>query len=97
MRLLFAHDALRLGFTKIELFVAVSIAGILMALLIPAVNDTRYSGHRRNQCSTQLNNLSKAAIQYEMAKKRFPGYMNDFGTYVGTTDPSNPAETGGIY
>jgi len=67
-----------------------------MCLLIPAVNDTRH-GFRRNQCSTQLNNLSKAAIQYEMAKKQYPGYVNDFGTYIGTTDPSGPERKGGVY
>jgi len=84
-------NGVRGGFTLVELLVVISIIGILMALLIPAVNAARETA-RRNTCSTQLNNLAKAAIQYEMAKKQFPGWLNDFGTFVGVAaaDPSNP-------
>jgi len=67
-----------------------------MCLLIPAVSTPRHDVHR-NQCSRQVNNLSKAASQYEMSHKQFPGYVNDFGTYIGTTDPSDPAGKGGTY
>ena len=84
-------NGVRGGFTLVELLVVISIIGILMALLIPAVNAARETA-RRNTCSTQLNNLAKAAIQYEMAKKQFPGWLNDFGIFAGpsTADPSNP-------
>ncbi len=85
-------NRVRSGFTLVELLVVISIIGILMALLIPAVNAARETA-RRNTCSTQLNNLAKAAIQYEMAKKKFPGWLNNFGTFPATTmtgDPSNP-------
>ena len=97
MQLRNASDAQRLGFTKIELFVVVSCIAIVMALVIPTL-ELDQSGHaRRNRCSTQINNLSKASIQYEMVKKKFPGYVNDFGTYIGTTDPSDPEGKGGVY
>jgi len=84
-------NGVRGGFTLVELLVVISIIGILMSLLIPAVNAARETA-RRNTCSTQLNNLAKAAIQYEMAKKQFPGWLNDFGTYAdpSAADPSNP-------
>jgi type II secretory pathway pseudopilin PulG len=66
----------------------ITIIGILMGLLIPAVQAAREAA-RRNQCSTQINNLAKAAMQFEMAKKRYPGWLNSFGTFSGTFDPSD--------
>jgi len=77
------------GFTLVELLVVITIIGILMGLLIPAVNAAREAA-RRNQCATQINNLAKGAIQFEMAKKRYPGWLESFGTFSGTTDPSDP-------
>jgi len=90
------NAANRSGFTLVELLVVITIIGILMGLLIPAVNAARETA-RRNQCSTQINNLAKAAIQYEMQKKSLPGWLNDFGSFTGTFDPSDPDPTGKTY
>ncbi len=86
----------RSGFTLVELLVVITIIGILMGLLIPAVNAAREAA-RRNQCATQLNNLAKAAFQFEMSKKAFGGWCTDFGDYTppssGVVDPSDPEDT----
>ena len=81
--------AQRCGLTKVEWLVIVTCIGIMMGLLIPAV-DTHPRG-RRTQCATQLVNLAQAAIMHEMSHGHFPGYLNDFGSYVGNTDPSAAA------
>ncbi|PHQ33346.1 prepilin-type cleavage/methylation domain-containing protein [Rhodopirellula bahusiensis] len=77
------------GFTLVELLVVITIIGILMGLLIPAVNSARETA-RRNQCSTQIKNLSLAAIQYENSKGELPGYIQSFGRFAGGSDPSDP-------
>lgn len=78
----------RPGFTLVELLVVITIIGILMGLLIPAVNAARETA-RRNQCSTQLSNLSLAAYQFSMKKGYLPPYVDDFGLFAGGIDPAD--------
>jgi prepilin-type N-terminal cleavage/methylation domain-containing protein len=59
------------GFTLVELLVVIAIIGILVALLLPAVNAARESA-RRTQCSNNLGNLAKAVLLYESTHGRFP-------------------------
>jgi prepilin-type N-terminal cleavage/methylation domain-containing protein/prepilin-type processing-associated H-X9-DG protein len=79
------------GFTLVELLVVITIIGILMGLLIPAVQAAREAA-RRNQCATQINNFAKGAIQFEMAKKRYPGWVENFGSYVPGSPPIDPSD-----
>ena len=82
----------RTAFTLVELLVVIAIIGILMGLLLPAIGAVRATA-RQNTCATQIKNFSLAAIQYENSKGELPGYLNDFGTFAGGTDPSDPTAT----
>jgi prepilin-type N-terminal cleavage/methylation domain-containing protein/prepilin-type processing-associated H-X9-DG protein len=60
------------GFTLVELLIVISIIGVLVALLMPAINAARESG-RRAQCMNNAAQLAKACAQHETAQTCFPG------------------------
>ena len=68
----------KFGFTLVELLVVISIIGMLMAMLLPAVQSARESG-RSNTCRNNLRNLGLATLGFESARNHFPGYVNDLG------------------
>ena len=59
------------GFTLVELLVVITIIGILVGLLMPAINAARESG-RRTQCTNQLKQIVTAMVNYETANRSFP-------------------------
>jgi prepilin-type N-terminal cleavage/methylation domain-containing protein/prepilin-type processing-associated H-X9-DG protein len=61
----------RAAFTLVELLVVIAIIGILVALLLPAVQAAREAA-RRAQCVNHLRQMTIAALNYENAKKEFP-------------------------
>ncbi len=59
------------GFTLVELLVVIAIIGILVALLLPAVQQARERA-RSTMCVNQLRQISLGALNFESAKRRFP-------------------------
>jgi len=73
------------GFTLVELLVVIAIIGILVALLLPAVQAARESA-RRSSCTNKVKNIATACLTYESTKKEMPygRKFNKWDTYTWT-------------
>src|SRR5215212_9599621 len=86
------------GFTLVELLVVIAIIGILVALLLPAIQAAREAA-RRTQCTNKMKQLGLAILNYESAKKVLPmaytpNYTGDqfYGACSGSGNPTTKSK-----
>jgi prepilin-type N-terminal cleavage/methylation domain-containing protein/prepilin-type processing-associated H-X9-DG protein len=77
----------RRGFTLVELLVVIAIIGVLVALLLPAVQAAREAA-RRSQCVNNMRQVALGLAEYEDAKKELPAARQGCDGVNASTHPN---------
>jgi prepilin-type N-terminal cleavage/methylation domain-containing protein/prepilin-type processing-associated H-X9-DG protein len=84
-----ANACPRRGFTLVELLVVITIIGILVSMLLPAVQAAREAA-RRNSCTNNMRQIGLAILNFESAHKKLPTGGEGTITNTSATTLANP-------
>jgi prepilin-type N-terminal cleavage/methylation domain-containing protein len=79
-----------LGFTLVELLVVIAIIGVLVALLLPAIQAAREAA-RRSQCLNNLKQISLGCLNFQTANGAFPTAGGAVEQFFNTAELAKPA------
>jgi prepilin-type N-terminal cleavage/methylation domain-containing protein len=83
----------RRGFTLVELLVVIAIIGVMVGLLLPAVQAAREAA-RRMSCSSNMRQLAMAVTNFEAARKQMPGSVGTVNTAANVDIMTDPLPVG---
>ncbi|MCC7473866.1 MAG: DUF1559 domain-containing protein, partial [Pirellulales bacterium] len=83
------------GFTLIELLVVIAIIGVLVAILLPAVQAAREAA-RRTQCRNHLKQVALSALNFESARRFLPGHGGEVAPVAVDFGPERAARALGM-